>query len=202
MKLSKIFISLFKVALIVALVLAVEYIVYSKISDKQIESVVVTTDIEGVINDIGELATAEYGYKIAQIADKPSKTFAGFKIPFTSSQVIYSYEGLIKAGIDFQDIEVTVNEINKIIYVRIPDVKLLSSEVYFDSLIVYDEEYSPFNTFTFEDMNLSISDLQRQAESSALSSGLLERAATNAQNIIHTSISTYYNLDEYTVEFY
>ena len=202
MKLKKFINSFFKVVLLMALILAIVYIVYLKSSDKQIEAVVVTTDIEGVINDIGELATAEYGYKIAQIADKPSKTFAGFKIPFTSSQVIYSYEGLIKAGIDFEDIEVTVNEINKIIYVRIPDVKLLSSEVYFDSLIVYDEDYSPFNTFTFEDMNLSISDLQSQAESSALSSGLLERAATNAQNIIHTSISTFYDSDEYTVEFY
>lgn len=202
MKLKKFINLLFKVVLLVALVLAIAYIVYLKSSDQQIEPEIVTTDIEGVINDIGELATAEYGYKIAQITGKPSKTFAGFKIPFTSSQVIYSYEGLIKAGIDFEDIEVTVNEINKIIYVRIPDVKLLSSEVYFDSLIVYDEDYSPFNTFTFEDMNLSISDLQSQAESSALSSGLLERAATNAQNIIHTSISTFYDLDEYTVEFY
>lgn len=170
-------------------------------SNQNVEPDVVTIDINGSIKNIGELATAEYGYKLAQIASKPSKEIAGFKIPFTSSKVIYSYEGMIKAGIKFQDVEVIVNEEDKTIQVNMPDAEILSSEVLFDSLIVYDENYSPFNTLTFSDMNLSLSDLQSEAEKTALEGGLLKRAEENAQNIVRTSIGSLFSPDEYTVEF-
>lgn len=170
-------------------------------SNQNVQPNVVTIDIAGSIKNIGELATAEYGYKLAQIASKPSKEIAGFKIPFTSSKVIYSYEGMIKAGIKFQDVEVTVDEAGKTIHVNMPDAEILSSEVLFDSLIVYDENYSPFNTLTFSDMNLSLSDLQSEAEETALAGGLLKRAEENAQNIIRTSIGSLYSPDEYKVEF-
>jgi hypothetical protein len=166
------------------------------------EPEIVTTDIQGTINDIGELSTAEYGYIIAQTAEKPSKKVVGFEVPFTDSKVMYSYEGLIKAGINFVETEVTVNESNKTIFVDLPDAKILSSEVDFDSLIVFDEKYSPFNTFKFEDMNLSLSDLQKTAEESALSNGLLNRANENAQSIIRSTMTSFYNPEEYGVEFY
>jgi hypothetical protein len=188
--------------LFVSLFLSVGYIIYSEILDEKQEPEVITNDIEGKLNDIGELATAEYGYIISQTAEKPSKEVIGFKIPFTSSKVIYSYEGLIKAGIDFQAIKITVSETKKEIIIELPEVEILSKEVFFESLIVYDEKHSPFNKFTFKDMNLSLVDLQTTATEAAIENGILERAKENAKKIMEITIGYMYDLNEYSVEYY
>ncbi len=122
-------------------------------------------------------------------------------MPFTDSKVIFSYDGRIKAGIDFGEVDVSVNELTKTITVKLPEVKILNSEVFNDSLIVYDEKNSPFNSFTFEDMNLSISELKKSAEETAIEKGFLETALENAENIIKTSISGFYDLKKYEVRF-
>jgi len=192
----------FIVIAIVILLLLVGYMGFLKFFDKKQEPEVITNDIEGKLNDIGELATAEYGYKISQTAEKPSKEVLGFKIPLTSSKVMYSYEGLIKAGIDFQSIKITVSESKKEIILELPDVKILSKEVFFESLVVFDEKYSPFNEFTFADMNLSLVELQETATESAIKNGILERAKENAQKIMEITIGYMYDLNEYSVEYY
>ena len=170
--------------------------IYSDNIESQNEPVISTMDFQGKLNDIGELATAEYGYRTTQITDKPNKTLIGLEIPFTDSKVIYSYAGIIKAGMNFEEIEVNVNEVNRTITIDLPKVKILSSEVDTESLIVYDEKYSPFNSFTFEDMNLSIDNLKEKTEKSAVSEGLLDRGKENAERIIRVTVL---NLEGYEI---
>ena len=194
--------SLVKIALIAIVVLIAAVVGYNVLThtggDKETMS---KSIVSGYISDIGELATAEYGYTMAHTANKPKKTIVGFEIPFTDSKVIYSYEGLIKAGFNFADIEVEVDNVGKRILITLPEAKILSSSIDRDSLIVYDERNSPFNAFTFEDMNLSIGELEDDAKEAALSNGLLERAAENAKSIITSMIGNLYESNEYTVEF-
>ena len=161
-----------------------------------------TVDIQGTITDIGELATAEYNYTITKVTEKPSKTVASINIPFTSGKVLYSYEGVIKAGIQFSSIEITESPKQKIIYVRLPNAEILSAEVDNDSLVIYDEQYSVFNTFTFSDFNISMSDAKEAAVEAAVESGILERAIDNARVLITTTLSAIVDLDEYEIVFY
>ena len=161
-----------------------------------------TLDIQGTIQDIGELATAEYAFTITQTAEKPKKTVAGLPIPFTSSTVLYSYEGIIKAGIQFSSVEITQNPNQKKVYVRMPDAEILSTELDNDSFLVYDEHYSIFNMFTFQDFNISTAGAKSTAKASAIENGLLDRANENAKTIIKTTIGTFVNLDEYEIVFY
>ena len=202
MKKSGMFFSGFTVLIVIAAIASAFFIGFKIARDKQEPAIIAIMNIEGTIKDIGELATAEYGYTIAQTTDKPNMKVVGFEIPFTSSKVIYSYEGLIKAGIDFNKIEVTVNEANKTIFIELPDAEILSSEVDFDSLIVYDAKYNPFNVFTFSDMNLGLTALKEKAEESAITNGLLIRAADNAQSILRTTVMSFYDPGEYNIEFY
>ena len=178
------------------------FVAYPALLDRPVERPATgTVDVEGTIHSIGELATAEYGYKITQTTQKPAKELAGIRLPFTSSRVLYSYEGVIKAGISFQDIKLRISESKQAIYVQLPSVRILSSEIDNDSLIVYDEKYSPFNTFTFSDFNLSQADLKQDAEVSALAGGLLDRAEENAKAIVSTSIGNFYDLTVYDIVF-
>lgn len=189
----------------IVLVLAIAiggYFVYDHYFSSKSAPVTTTLDIQGTIQDIGELATAEYAFTITQTAEKPKKTVAGVPIPFTSSNVLYSYEGIIKAGIQFSAVEITQNSIQKKIYVRMPAAEILSTELDNDSFLVYDEHYSIFNMFTFSDFNISIADAKSTARTSAIENGLLDRANENAKLIIKTTISTFVDLDEYEIVFY
>lgn len=54
--------------------------------------------------DMGELATQTAYCTELNVTDK-SKNFFGVTIPFTQSKYIYSYDIVIKAGFDFEEIE-------------------------------------------------------------------------------------------------
>ena len=164
-------------------------------TDKKNAPEVRTLDIEGTIRDIGELATAEFGYTITQTVDKPSK------LKITGSKVLYSYEGLIKAGIDFSAVDITVNKAQKIIYIKMPKAIILSNELDHDSLKVYDSKYSIFSTLTFEDINSSQANAKRTAEEEAVNSGLLDRAGANAKTIIEQTVMSLRESDEYQIKF-
>ena len=193
------------VSILLALVLVaiVEMALYIKLLTAQKpEAEVQPVSIEGTLNDIGELATASYGYTLVQTTTKPGKTILDvIKVPFTESKVMYSYSGDIKAGIHFDDIKVDVNEDNKVITITLPEPEILSREIFNDSLIVYDEKSSIFNQFTIEDLNMSQAELLDMAEAQALEQGLLENAEENAKNIIKGSVLGYYDLNEYELRF-
>lgn len=186
---------------IAAILAAVSIVAFNVLTQPKDDIETMSVSIGSYINDIGELATAEYGFTMVQTATKPHKEVVGFKIPFTESKVIYSYEGLIKAGLDFEDIDIAVDDAAKTVRITLPEVRLLSTVLDRDSLIVYDEKNSPFNAFTFEDMNLSEAELEKSAEETAVNNGLLDRAADNAENIIRTMVYSMDNMNDYTVEF-
>ena len=73
--------------------------------------------------DIGELATQEAHCTEVNVTDRAKKLF-GVKVPFTQSKYIYSYDVVVKAGIDFNKIKWSVND--KTITVEMPEAKILS----------------------------------------------------------------------------
>ena len=76
----------------VALIAAGAFAVVHALSPKKAEAKTTIGDIEGKIQNIGELSTAEYVYKVSGTLDKNGLTLPG-NIVITSSKVIYSYEG-------------------------------------------------------------------------------------------------------------
>ena len=165
------------------------------------EPSVTTDDIEGRIHSIGELCTAEYVYTITQTADKAAFELLNIKIPFTSSRIVYSYSGTIKAGVDFSKIKARADSSTGTIHITLPESTILSNELDNDSLTVYDEKNSIFNRFSFSDMNASQADLKQTAEQSAIEKGLLETADANARELIEKTVCSMYGNGEYSVIF-
>ena len=188
--------------LVIAITISVVYIKLDKKLEANQEPEIVVLDIQGKINDIGELASADYNFRMIKLSEKPSKTFAGLDIPFTKSKIIYSYDGEIKAGVDFMEIEIIVNEAKKTVFVDLPDAEILSSELDNDSLIIYDEKNNPLNIFTLTDLNEDQNNLKKSAEDSAISHGLLLKAYENAKSMIKVMIESFYDTEEYSIEFY
>lgn len=188
-------------AAVVALLAAGFLLALSLTGEKEDPIETAVLDFEGTLADIGELTTAEYGYTLTQITDKEALTVLGLHIPFTSSKVIYSYSGQVKAGFEFQEIQVTVDEAARQIQVQLPEAKILSSEVDFESFQVYDERNSVFNPLTAEDFNQGLVDFQNTGETEAIDHGLLDRARENAEHLLSGTLAGYFDLEEYSVVF-
>lgn len=131
--------------------------------------------------DIGELATqAAYCTEVSSL--EASRDIFGLEIPFTQSKYIFSYDVVIKAGLDFAAItwKTQGNQIN----VTLPEVKVLSAEVDEESFRVYHEAESVFRQISLEENNQAVVDLKQNAINNAIANGLLDNARSNAEMIL------------------
>lgn len=148
--------------------------------------------------DIGELAT-QSAYCTEVEVTEASRELFGVTIPFTQSKYIYSYDVVIKAGLDFTN--VSWSEQDGTIRVTLPEIRVLSNEIDLDSLKVYHEDESLFRNITLEENNAALADLKARAEQDAIGNGLLEEARDNAQQILTAFFANQYDLTEYRLEF-
>lgn len=148
--------------------------------------------------DIGEMAT-QSAYCTEVNVTEDAKELYGMRIPFTQSKYIYSYDIVIKAGYDFNEIE--WKEKNKTIEVKLPEAKVLSNELDMDSFKVYHEEESIFSKVTLEENNDAVKKMKLNAQENAIANGLLENARSNAETMLTGFFADEYDLDEYKIVF-
>ena len=148
--------------------------------------------------DIGEFATqSAYCTKVSATAN--ARKLFGHNLPFTQSNIVFSYDVVIKAGYDFSAITWDVHDTT--ITVKLPEVKVLSCEVKEDSFKKYVEDESIFTPFTLDDNNNAMKALKETAQTDAIANGLYENARSNAETMLTTFFSSAYDMDQYTIEF-
>lgn len=148
--------------------------------------------------DIGELATQTAYCTELSVTDK-SRNLFGVTIPFTQSKYIYSYDIVIKAGFDFEDIKWEKN--GNIIEVKLPEAKVLSSEIDLDSFKIYHDDESIYTKITMTDNNEAMKNLRQNAEEDAIANGLLEDARTNVETILTGFFGKTYDFEKYKIIF-
>ena len=148
--------------------------------------------------DIGELATQAAYTTIVEDTDVSRELF-GVSIPFTQSKLIYSYDVVVKAGLDFDQVKWTVSE-NKI-KVEMQEIRILSSEIQFDSFQTYYENESIFRPVKIDENNQAIQEMVKKAETTAVENGLLENARENAEMMIKGFIYQNFDSQEYQISF-
>lgn len=152
------------------------------------------------LKDIGELATQAGYFTNVQVINDQRELF-GWGIPLTQSKCIFSYDGRVKAGMDFGAIEINVDERKKVVHVKLPPAKILSTEVDEDSLFVYDESQSIFTPLTLDKVKDSRMKLVEEVKDTALANGLLEAASKNAETLLKGMLHSTYDPEKYTYEF-
>ena len=152
------------------------------------------------LKDMGELATQAGYFTNVQVLED-SKQLFGHNVPLTKSKYIFSYDGIIKAGFDFQELEMQVNEITRTIHVTLPEAKILNCEIDENSLQIYDATQSIFTPLSITDINESMIELKETVKTDAVNNGILENARENAKLLIRGFLVGCFDLQEYTVEF-
>ncbi len=156
--------------------------------------------VEMRLSDIGELVT-QAGYFTNVQTISGSRELFGIEMPFTQSRYIYSYDGIIRAGMDFSDVKLDVSELTHKIYVTLPEVRIISVDLDESSLKVYDQQDSIFTPLKVETMNESMITMKDQARISAVENGILKNAEENARQLLKGFLAATYDLSVYEVVF-
>lgn len=169
----------------------------------EVKKVITGEIIRDGLRDIGELATEEYSYtEVGTFDSQKSVQLFGYDVtvPFTQSKFIYTYEGTIKAGVDFTCITVEKVDDSKRVTVTLPKAEILSAELDENSFQLYDEKNNIFNPFSVRDVNETNRTLKQHAEEKAIEKGLLKRADANAKAMIRSFLMSTYDLEGYMIQ--
>lgn len=157
--------------------------------------------VEFGLKNIGELATqAGYFTNVQTISD--SREIFGITIPFTQKRYVYSYDGVVKAGVNFEQTSVTLDEASKVITVTLPRAEILSITVDEESFQVYDESKNIFNTLKIGDHNQAMLAMKQEITGKATANGILTNAESNAELLITGFLRGTFPEDTYTIEFH
>lgn len=156
--------------------------------------------INNRLEDAKELTTLKYHYtNMGQFQNQSD--FYGWKVPFTTKSFIVSYDGVINAGVDLDGAMVKVT--GKKIQIMIPHAKILSHEIYEESLQVFLEKDSIFNPIKISDYNDFSMDQKQIVEEKAIDKGLLTEADKKSEEAIRDILRLDQYLKDYeiTIEF-
>ena len=96
----------------------------------------------------------------------------------------------MKIGIDLAETKINVDEGSKTIKITLPESKILSNELDFKSLKVYDEKNSIFNPIKVEDYTEFTQGGKENVEKDARESGVFEQSKEVAKKIITEMLNT------------
>lgn len=148
------------------------------------------------LRSVQELVTVSYYYtNMGRFENQVD--FYGWKVPFTTKSFIVSYDGVIKAGVDLEKLQVSIG--GGEVTVTLPESRIISHEIPEDSLEVFDESDNLFNHITIEDYTAFTRDQKSAMEQRAVDGGLLDRANQEARTAVDSLLRIMPGLEEYTL---
>lgn len=166
---------------------------------KSITPDIIMTVISSEINEISELACAEYVFTNSAQFSRTNKAFGPLDW-LTKKSFVQKWDGVVKAGIKLENLSVEVT--GNVITITMPHAEILSYEVDYDSVEILDENNNLFNPITVEDKAEFDKETKEETVKQAIDSGLLEKAETNAEGVLTTLLtSSLDGIDKYTIEF-
>lgn len=148
--------------------------------------------------DIGEMNTQVAYTTVVDTISDPRKLF-GVTVPLTESKYIYSYDVVVKAGLDFEDIKWDEN--NGKIIVKLPSPKVTSCYLEEDSMEIYLEEESIFSPITLTEQNEARKKLKERGKKDAIANGLYDNAKENAEVLLTSLFKQHDKYKDYEIEF-
>ena len=172
----------------------------------EVEKTVSAEILRDGLRDMGVLETEEYyftevisGSNMLQL-DLDLKLFRiNEPIPLTESSFLASYDGVVTAGIDFEQIAVAKDDELRLIQITLPHSEILHVDIDPESFTLYDEKKGIGTRITMEDYNAALTELERTAAAKAEERGLLQKADRNAETLIRNFVESM--TEGYTIRF-
>ena len=142
--------------------------------------------VENQIREISELATLHHHYRKNanyQDAKKLLEYMPDWRINKSIKEFMLIYQGDVKLGYDLKEVKVLVEPVTKTISVSLPEPKILSHSIDFESIQVLWEKQGWFNDIKFEDFKQFFVAEQKKYEEEN-NEELKSRAREHAKKII------------------
>lgn len=193
LKLSKksiVMVAAVTVAVIIMIVMIV--CLTTNASSKKSQPEVITKSTLQKIIDVNDLSTFEAVYNgIAKVMNKEKTEEVDYHV---------SYEAKVKAGIDFKEVTIEIDNELKIITITIPDVRITDIAVDITTLdFLFENEKANTESVSEEAYKACIEDVKQESNSE---DAIYELAEQNARNIIEALIKPFVSQldEEYTLE--
>lgn len=133
------------------------------------------------IAHIQELATIKYNYA-GVIGYKDAMKVMNVKIPLTEKHFLIKYNGYLKAGVDFNRINVSVD--GESVHVSMPKARLFDVVIDENSVNVYNESDNAFNPIKIADYNNALMKEKETMKQDAIRQGILKDANQHAELVV------------------
>lgn len=156
--------------------------------DKSEEATVTISYLQELTETASDLVTTKYYYKDANTYSS-SKQLFNHKVPLTTDEFVYTYEGKISLGVDVSKIGFSVDHTNKEIEVNMPDVKIIANEIDEKSFDIVSTKNSIFNETDLSDTTSLLATLKdEKAEKVMNDQELLDDAMERSEEAIRDLI--------------
>jgi len=143
------------------------------------ETTINVSTLEQQILSIGELSLIEYNYRTL-ISMQDSHRIGDWNIPLTQKSFLITVDGRMKLGIDASEITVNASEQTQTVSIKIPRAKILSHEIFEDTMVVYEESSGLFNRVSITDWSTMAVAEKEAMEIQLSETDALERAENDA----------------------
>lgn len=149
--------------------------------------------------DVGELVTQTGYLTVIKDNEEHREFFKLFKLPFTESRQIFSYDIEVDASVDFAKISYAENEKKQEITIKLPHAQIYKATLKTDSFKVYLDSESLFSRIDLTEQNEALKTMEEQAIKDAEANGILKAADENAKKLIEGLIKTNSKYKQYKI---
>lgn len=173
----------------------------TELAEAEAKIVITEDQVRTFIEPAAELVTQNYRYTSADTYKK-YMDIDGWAVPFTTDQTVFTYDGVIKSGINFKDIGIKVDNDAQVITVELPEPYIISHEIDENSFQVYDVKNSVFTETAIDEYTALISELKQKREDAYNAEPEnRENVISSAQTVIEGLLNAEGLLREYNVVF-
>lgn len=147
-----------------------------------------------------DLVSSEYVYTYYNTYEK-SQMIGNYPVPFTTDKSLYIFNGKILAGIDMSRIEINVDNEKKTIILDLPDAKMISNQIDYDSFQVFNLKDSIFTSTSLEEYAELQSEVERLAEQKFWNADAKKKTLENAKAAIRGLLELSDLTKDYTIKF-
>lgn len=176
--------------------------VAEKIAEAVDEKVILDVrTIEEVVQPAGDLVTQRYYYTDVDTFEN-YKELLGAKIPLTTDKTVFTYRGIISAGIVMNQVEFEVDNDKQVIKITIPPVFILSHEIDEEGFRAYEIKNSIFTETKIGDYSALMGSLkQKKSEEIMKNEEFLTSARDEAKNVIRSFLHASTLTKDYQIVF-
>ena len=157
--------------------------------------------VEEIIKPASDLVTSRYYYTDASTLES-SKQLQDITLPFTTTKIIFKYDGVVSLGIDLSKVSFQIDDEAKTIEVDLPALNILANEIDENSFVYVYTESSVFNESDFSDFTPYLAQLKQQAAERVWENErFIEQAWTNTEGVLRAFLTSADATSDYSVTF-